>query len=540
MKKLFFILIFIFIYAYSYEFISKFLSMDTNSPEYRVIKNPEAFSLEKSALIISGLKEDSQSNLLDRISNFEAGISNEIYDRSNPEKTARFLFLQMHKNFLKEYDQSETTIESAFYSGKFDCLTSTILYNSILEDFGIEAGAVILPTHVFSVLNLNGREIHIETTIPYGYDIGSDTEAQETFKKLTGFSYSHDLSIMEITGKKGLIGYYYANKSYYDHKSGRIYESFQDALKAWAVYPEGGYIYSNILAAYSSYGHYLSDVKKDYKLSLSVLDEAIYNLPQKDFFLNDYYYVLNKYIDTLVDNSLYDKAFDELDSRALIMGTNTNIRYSAYINVIYRLINHDGDFEKAYKYGKKAMAEFPDNENMITLMINGMSLLCRKLENDWQDYPKEDDFLLKWYGLDRNVYFDSILENHYNILGSKFYEYGDPLESVEVLKKGLSFFPKSVIIKNNIAFVTGKTSITYFSKEDYENSIKFLKMGLESDPGNQDLKSNLIVVYRTYASREIEDKNYTNAVSITEDGLKIFPKDPKLRYYRDYLRKKLK
>ena len=272
-----------------------------------------------------------------------------------------------------------------------------------------------------------------------------------------------------------------------------------------------------------------------------MLEEAIGRLPPNgDSLLNDYFYVEDKYLSSLVESSLYDRAFEELEKTYPYSGTNGKLAYNVYLNAVYRLLNHDGDFEDAYKFGKAALKVFPDNENIISLMINGMNLLAGKLENGWQDYPEGDDLILEWYSLETNSYFDSILENHYLTMGSKFYDYGDPEKSIEVLKKGLLYFPKSAIIKNKIGFVSGKTAALYYSKGDYENSIKFLKTGLGSDPDNKDIKSNLIVSYRTWDSKEIEGKNYEKALSIAEEGLSIFPKDSKLKYYRDYLRKKLK
>ncbi len=540
MKKSFLIFILICFYAGMYPFTSKFLAIDTNSLEYQVIENPEAFPLEKSALIISGINEDSLGLYIDRISNIEAGISNEKNTRGNAEELTKFLFLQIHKKFLKEYEESQTTLDSIINTGRFNCLSSTLLYNSILEDFGVESKAVILPSHAYTLLNEEGREIDVENTSPYGYDIGTNREAQETFKKLTGFSYSHDPSIMEIVGKKGLLAYTYANMSYFNFKSGRIYESFQDALKSWAIFPDGKFIYSNVSAAYTTYSVYLADTKSDYTLSLSILREAIENIPQKDFFFTNYFYVLDKYLNSLIDSSRYDKAFVELDSSEAFAGTNNNITENLYSRILYRLINHDGDYEKAYEIGKKALAEKPNDDNYVSLMISGMNLLSLNLEKSWQDYPKGEDFILKWHELGKNTYFDSILENYYNQVGLKFYDYGDPLKAIDIMKKGLAFFPKSRLIKNNIAYITGNTANVYFGREDYDNSIKFLKIGLEANPDSQALKSNLIITYRTYDSKEIENKDYSKALSIAEEGLSFFPNDPKLTYYRDYLRKKIK
>ncbi len=529
---------FLFFYVCSYPFTSKFLSIDTNSLEYRAIMDPDAFPLEKSALLASGVDEETLSNYLSVISNFEASIK---VDKPVAESLlSREIFLQMHKKILKTYDESETTLEAVIGSGRYNCLSSTLMYNSLLEDFGIKGSGVILPSHAYTMLEIGGREIDVENTSPYGYDIGTNMEAQENFKKLTGFSYSHDPEITEVVGKRGLLAYTYANMSYFDFKKGNIYESFQNALKSWAVYPEGKYIYSNVSAAYSAYSMYLTDTKKDYILALSVLEEAVSNIPQKGAFLTNYFYVLDKYLNSLVDLNSYDEAFNVMEKAFDFAGRNESVFDNLYTRILYRLINHDADFNKAYDFGKKALEENPKNENIQSLMINGLNLYSQKLVKDWQEYPKGEDFLLKWYALMKNEYFDSILENYYNLTGLKFNEYKDPDRGIEVLIKGLVFFPGSKLLKNNIVYIAGNAANGFFGTQDYSRAIFYLKTGLKADPGNVSLKSNLNTAYRIYTSDEIEAKNYSKALAIAEEGLLSFPGDQKLIYYRDYLKKRIK
>ena len=249
MKKILLIMVLMLFYLDSYSYISKFLTSDTsdtNSLEYRVITNPEAFSLENGAMILSGVKDDPRTDLLSRISNFEAGLSAEgAAGGTDTVQAAKAIFVRMHKTLLKTYDYNSMTLEDAISEGRFNCLSSVLLYNGILEDLGIEVKAVVYPTHVLSMLTAGGREIYIETATPYGFDIGSDPDAQETFKKLTGFAYLSNTSLAEVTGKKGLLAYLCENLSFIDHKNGKVTDSFQDALRHGRYIPRA-FIYIRI------------------------------------------------------------------------------------------------------------------------------------------------------------------------------------------------------------------------------------------------------------------------------------------------------
>ncbi len=540
LRKLFFIGVLLLFYSYIFSYVSKFLVIDTNSLEYQMILNPDSFSLKKGALIAAGVKEEFLENYLVQISNFEAEMAAESPPAKSNIEQARYIFTQMHKKILKNYHEPDTTLDVLLREGSFNCLSSTLLYNSLLEDQGIAYKAVVLPTHAYTMLLIEGREIDVENTSPFGFDIGTNEEAQENFKKLTGFSYSRDPEIMELVDKKGLLAYTYANIAYFASKTGQVYSAFQNALKSWAIYPDGKYVYTNVAAAYSLYVLYLADSKKDFTQSLSILEEAISHLPQKSLFLTNYFYVLDKYLNSLVDSSLYDKAFEELDRSREIAGTNDSIENNLYTRVLYRMINKEGDFRKAYEFGKKALAEKPQYQNITSLMINGLNLLSKKLINDWQTYPEGEDFILEWYQLMKNDYFDELLENYYNQLGLKFYDYGNPDKGIEIIWKGLSFFPQSRLLKNNMIYITGNTANAFFKKEEYEEGIKYTKIGLQADPKSETLLSNLLTVYRLLCSKEIEKKNYRKAQDVVREALKSFPKDNKLNYYKDYIKKKLK
>jgi len=540
MKKKLFVISLLLLLTSGYSYVSKFLELPTNSIEYRLILNPESFSLKEGALIAAGVKEEFLTNYLNTISEFENEINQNLSSTNDKIEISKMLFNGMHKKFLKKYKESDTTLDELLKTGGFNCLSSTLLYSSLLEDYKIEYKAIIVPTHVFTMLTFPEMEIDVENTSPYGYDIGNNKEAQENFKKLTGFTYPTNKSLSEIVDKRGLLGYTYANIAYFASQSGQVFSAFQNALKSLAIYPQGKYIYTNVVASYNQYILYLTDTKKDYVQALSILEEAFKVLPPKNLFFSNYFYVLDKYLNSLIESSQYEKAIEEYDKSKGFSGENKDIENNLYTRILYRLIEKEQNFPKAFEIGKKILSENKNCENIKSLLINGLNILTKKYINTWKTFPEGEGLVIKWYGLMKSKDFDEILEDYYNQIALKYYGYGNPDKGIEIIKRGLSYFPNSGLLKNNAVYICANTANTQFKKENYPEGIKYTKIGLSFDPKNEALRSNLLTAYKIMVNKEIEKQNYSVALNLTEEALKTFPGDSKLLYYKDYIKRKLK
>lgn len=522
----------------SFSFFSRFLQTDTNSVEYRLLVNPESFSLKEGALIASGVLPEFMGGYLSQISNIEEQMRPLVRNKA-PLDAAYVLFTEMHKKLLRKYDESSTTLDVILKTGKYNCLSSTVLYCILLEDFGIPFRAAVLPTHVFTILDDNGKEMDVENTTPYGFNISTNLEAQRTFKKLTGFEYSSDDSIREVTGKKGLIAYTYGNIAYFAAKLDQTVPSFQSVLKAVAVFDGGRYVYTNVVAGYSQYIYHLTDVVKNYELALAISEEALQNLPRKEMFLSNYYYTLDRYLNSLAEQGKGQDAFDVYERSKKIIGPNRVIEDNLYTRILYRLINKDQDLAKAYDLGKKAMQDVPGSQNVKNLLINGFNLLGRKQARDWENYPNGETLFLKWYALSDDPNMLIIFENYYVEVSVRFFETGKYDKALDINRKALAQYPDSQVLKKNMVYVAGNTAGMFFKKEDYDNGLKYSKIALAYDNKNETVTGNIRIVYRLRANEWIEKKNYAKALLIINEGLTFVPDDSKLLYYKDYCARKL-
>jgi hypothetical protein len=127
----------------------------------------------------------------------------------------RHVFIRTHQQYLK-YFKSNTTFASLFENGSYNCLTATILYSTILHQFGIDHQVIETNYHIFILAQTNEGEVLIETTDPLaGFVTSTDKidtrinlyrnqSVQSPDPTLSYFRYSFELynevSQNELTG----------------------------------------------------------------------------------------------------------------------------------------------------------------------------------------------------------------------------------------------------------------------------------------------------------------------------------------------------
>ncbi len=527
MKILSLVIFFILLQTEVYSFISKFLSLETNSKEYLLIINPDSFSLKEGALLASGMKGSLLQNSLDRISNFEAGFSSAGSLPENPIEVSKLIFNLMHTRLMVKAADQDSTFELLLKKGLYNPLSAAILFNSLMEDQGFSCKCILDGTNVYSILSIEKVDILVNAFDPAGFDIDS-----------SGIDRGPGLT--EYAAKKSLLAYIYEDLSERANLSKQYEYSYQYALRSIAIDPDLKNMHTNLAKAITGYSLYLSDTKKEYSEALSVLEEAVLHLPLKNLYLTNYFYILNKYLNVLIESGFCERAVAEMDKYILLAGRNDEYEMDIYTKIFTKVINHDNDFLKAYEIGKKALAEKSRYDNIRVLMINGYNLLSRKLIDDWRKYPEGEELMLKWYRLMKNDYFDTILENYYSQTGMKFNYYGNPDRGMEIISNGLAIFPQSKVLISDMAGIAELTAIYFFRKGNFEKGNDYAQISMQTDPSNESTISNFQYFYYQNIYREMRYRNYNKALEIAEKGLELFPSDTNIINYEELLKKRVK
>jgi tetratricopeptide (TPR) repeat protein len=115
---------------------------------------------------------------------FDAFVAHErpvIGGIADPDRKADRLLRDMHAGFFKPgktgngsqpgYDYDQSAFTGIFADGRFNCVSSAILYLLLAREFGYTAQGAVMPHHAYVHLVFpGGRSAEVETTTPDGYE----------------------------------------------------------------------------------------------------------------------------------------------------------------------------------------------------------------------------------------------------------------------------------------------------------------------------------------------------------------------------------
>ncbi|MDR2182175.1 MAG: hypothetical protein LBN92_05795 [Treponema sp.] len=108
---------------------------------------------------------------------------------SDPRERGEYVLIFIHRRFLKGYSEYQTRLDEIFVSGRYNCVSSAVLYLVLGMSAGLDIGGVMTKDHAFASVRAGGAFIDVETTNPYGFDPGNRKEFHDGFGRTTGYAY---------------------------------------------------------------------------------------------------------------------------------------------------------------------------------------------------------------------------------------------------------------------------------------------------------------------------------------------------------------
>ncbi|GMQ29007.1 hypothetical protein [Algoriphagus confluentis] len=192
---------------------------------------------------------------------------------SDPLPMLRQIFQKAHQRLFKKYEQ-HSTFNAMLSSGKYDCVSGSAALGLLLERYGFEFDIVETDYHVFLVVNLEGKKIVLESTLPVGGMITSPIEVQNYLsayqpeKNAQRYSLNQtiagqdldyfDNSTFRIVSLKELAGLQYYNDAIVHFNKQAYGKAVNQLSKAYLLYPSDridGLRDLSIDLAYKSYGY---------------------------------------------------------------------------------------------------------------------------------------------------------------------------------------------------------------------------------------------------------------------------------------------
>jgi hypothetical protein len=205
--------------------------------------SPEPLStldLEALSLRASGVPEAQLGARTARLDGLFSGLSAYLKAEGIKGDAARAeaCLTWLHDNVFTAYSEGATTIDLILDTGRFNCVSSAVLYLMALRSQGILASGVKTLDHAFCIVSVEGRAIDVETTNPHGFDPGTKKEFLDAFGATTGYAYTPPGNYSHRTqvGEKQLLALILSNRIAALEGRGRFSEALPLGLSYSLLY----------------------------------------------------------------------------------------------------------------------------------------------------------------------------------------------------------------------------------------------------------------------------------------------------------------
>ncbi|MDR1837051.1 MAG: hypothetical protein LBQ89_05270 [Treponema sp.] len=149
----------------------------------------DGYSWTELAEISLWASGDSSAAGMRRIREVTEALTNSSEFPKSGRERAEFILTFLHGNILRSYSIYQTRVDTIFSGGRYNCVSSAVLYMILCDFAGIGTSGVVTRDHAFVTVHIDGEDIDVETTNRYGFDPGSRREFHDQFDRLTGFAY---------------------------------------------------------------------------------------------------------------------------------------------------------------------------------------------------------------------------------------------------------------------------------------------------------------------------------------------------------------
>lgn len=218
--------------------------------------------LFEAALAADGVVEPATlANYGQRWRAWHEWLRDHLSESNSPRDRARAIFMLLHRKALVGgYVADATGLQSALGGTGYNCVSATILFNSLAAMVGLNVVAVETPEHVYSVVRSSEGEFAVEMTCRRWFELSADEQREALAERSSDTSPRQMIrpetnlrNARRELSPAGLVALVYYNAGV-DHLSrGEFRESLSANLKALALDPANELACGNLLASLNNW-----------------------------------------------------------------------------------------------------------------------------------------------------------------------------------------------------------------------------------------------------------------------------------------------
>jgi hypothetical protein len=179
-----------------------------------------------------------------------AGLTARFEGKRPSYRRARKLHNILHREVLRRYDADADRIDSTVLTGRYNCVSAVLLYGLAARSLGYRPQVLAYPGHVLLRIAIGDRLIDVETTSPYGFDVGwllhpSRHHDDETWlhpdvrqHPLESHRYGERGGSLWLVTFDAAVGFVWINEAWRALEDGESVEAAMHVLQARRYLPE--------------------------------------------------------------------------------------------------------------------------------------------------------------------------------------------------------------------------------------------------------------------------------------------------------------
>lgn len=321
-------------------------------------------------LVASGIKDPQQfqayKQKLDYIRE-KARIYMSEYQNENALFRGNALLRWLYsEEILKSYKLKSTLAQDLLDKGDYNCLTSSILYNLLALENGMEAYSVMTKNHSFCVVKTDGADIDVETTVAYGFNPGTKEIEEFQNKQRIVYVPKSNYRDRKNVGVNSLIAALYANSI---SLLGAPIGDIAAYKKGFYLDPNSDFFENNILTTINNSAINLIN-KGDYQNALILLNQADSFFPNHGTTAQNRIYYYNKMGTAYLQKSDFPSAINvfqegsEATKNSNVLSSNLKVAYYNYALSEYNAKR----YSNAKTICEKGLERFPNDRDLNRIL----------------------------------------------------------------------------------------------------------------------------------------------------------------------------
>lgn len=556
----------------------------------------DKWSYSEACLIASGVTDlEKRKAYLKRLDELEAGTRKALDGASTAAEKGERLLKFLHAGpMAKGYESEQTSLHTVLDKGRFNCVSSAVLYNVIGARLGWELRALELPGtaysagHVFSVLLDGEARLDVETTNAHGFNPKRDEATLKKLQKPDGEIYDpkkHKDTVREVNAL-GLAAVIYYNRGVQLSKEKKHHEGVLACFGALCLDPASPSAANNAKAGLTNWGNALMEAKK-FEEALNVVAVGLELTPGDETLTNNHKVVWHKYAEHEMAAGREDAALAVVRRAAKAIpgkefaGAEADLyqregqkltkagKWDEAVALAGRGLKTVGDGSRKelteYRNGlylnwSNALAGKKQYETALDVLTKGMAAdpADDRLRNNARVYAlkqaegllaagKDDDALAALRRAAKAVPggADDLLEAEADLYGREVARLSKASkweEAVTLAERGL----KKVAEKPRKELTATRNGVylnwsnTHVRKKEFEKALEVLRKASKADPMDSRFRNNAIAVYDSWANPLMKKKDWAGAVAVYRKGLGQFPGDSHLSNNLQYCEQEMK